>query len=283
MSKLIIALGVLGVSMSSILVRFSDASSFFLAFYRMLFASVILLPLLLIRHRQEIKNIDIKSVLLAAVSGLFLGLHFTFYFEAVRHTSVAAATVLVDTEVFFVAVGGFLLIHETVGKKELIGIFVAFAGSCIIALGDAGQSSMMLRGDLMALAGAAAQAAYTLLGKKCRTRMSTTLYTGIVYGCAAVFLAVEMGLFRVSFTAAAPKNYLIALGLTIMCTFLGHSIFNWGLKYEKATFVSIMKLMEPLMASFMALALFAEVPSIITILGGITVIGGIAYYIRTSA
>ena len=119
-------------------------------------------------------------------SGAFLGLHFTLYFESLRDTSVAAAVALVDTEVFFVALAMLLLFRETISRGGWLGIGATFAGSLLIAMADAGGGSDLLRGDLLALGGAAAMAVYTMIGKVCRQRISTTVYTLFVYAAAAV-------------------------------------------------------------------------------------------------
>ena len=59
MKKLIILLGVVGVSMSSLLVRWSQAPSLTLVVYRMGFASVLLIPWVLLRQREELRHLTI--------------------------------------------------------------------------------------------------------------------------------------------------------------------------------------------------------------------------------
>ena len=70
-------------------------------------------------------------------------------------------------------------------------------------------------------------------------------------------------------------NLWIALGLAIFCTLLGHSIFSWGLKYEKASFVSAVKLLEPVFASILGFVFLREIPSLYTAVGAVLIIVGI--------
>ena len=77
------------------------------------------------------------------------------------------------------------------------------------------------------------------------------------------------------------KNLLVAFGLALMCTLLGHSIFSWGLKYEKASFVSTAKLLEPIFASVLGILLFREIPSVTSVAGGAVVITGIILCVRS--
>ena len=279
MKKLIILAGAIGLSFSAIFARLSNANSLALAFYRMFFAVLFLLPVTLWKHRDELKTITAKQWLLCAISGIFLGFHFTCFFVSLDYTTIASTTVLVDTEVFFVALLGWLFAKEKITVHGITGILLAFAGSIIIAMGDAGKSPNMILGDIIALVGAVFIAIHVRMGKLCRTNISTTVYTTIIYFFAALCMGVEMLVKRIPFTGYDGYNYLLAFGLTVFCTFLGHSIFNWGLKYEKATFISMAKLLEPVFASVMGVVLFKEMVAGRTVMGCFLVIAGIIYYI----
>lgn len=278
MKKLIIVLGVVGASLSAILVRFSDAPSTVLVFYRMFFAVLLLLPAFIKNGVSECKNLAKKNMVLCAVSGLFLGLHFSFYFESLKHTSIASSVVLVDTEVFFVAIGGLIFLRERISKIGWICILVTFIGSVIVALGD--MAGGALYGDILALLGAVCVGIYTLIGRLMRKSMSTTAYTWIVYLVAAIVVLIVSTLSSNPVLPISIKNMLIGLGLTLFCTLLGHSIFSWGLKYEKAAFVSTAKLLEPVFASIIGIFAFGEIPPLTSVVGGILIILGIIFLCR---
>ena len=70
--------------------------------------------------------------------------------------------------------------------------------------------------------------------------------------------------------------------MAVFCNLLGHSVFSWGLKYLPASFISTVKLLEPVFASVWALFLFSETPGLLVLLGGTVVILGIALYGRVS-
>ena len=149
MKKLVIILGVLGVSFSAVFVRITDAPSLVLTFYRSLFAAIFLAPALFVKFRPELKKLTKKDVLLCVISGCFLGLHFSAYFESLRFTSIASSVVLVDTEVFFVAFAMLFFFREKISRQGWIGIFLAFAGSVVVAMADAGIGSDILKGDMI--------------------------------------------------------------------------------------------------------------------------------------
>ena len=283
MKKLLIILGVLGVSVSAPLIRLSTAPSMVLVLYRVAFATLLLLPLALAKHREELRSMTLRDAALGFAGGAFLGLHFTCYFEALRHTSIASAVVLVDTEVFFVAFLLLLLFHEKLPKIAWLGIVVTFAGSVIIAASDAGAGENILLGDGLALTGAACMAVYTIIGKTCRQRLSTATYTLLVYFSASVTVLLILLFTGVPVTGYEPINLLTALGMAVFCTLLGHSVFSWGLKYESAAYVATVKLLEPVFASILGILLFREIPTVPVVLGGIVVILGVVVYTRFSA
>ena len=282
MKKLIIILGVIGVSLSAPLVRISTAPAMILAFYRVAMASVILLPYVLVRNREEMKGMTKKDWILAVISGVCLGLHFSLYFESLRYTSIASSVVFVDTEVFFVALIMLMVFKEKIPPLGWAGIMATFLGSVIIALSDSGSGGGALKGDMIALSGAVVVAVYTIIGKVLRQRISTTTYTLLVYIAASVTVLLLLLVTGVPLTGYQPVDYWAALGMAVFCTLLGHSVFSWGLKYESAAFISNSKLLEPVFASLIGIVLFREIPRPAVILGGLIVIGGVFLYTRVS-
>lgn len=276
--KFIVVLGVVGVSFSAIFVKYATAPSVVLAFYRMLFAAVLLFPIILKKHMEELRKLPIKSIGIACVSGFFLALHFTAYFESIRYTSIASSTVLVDTEVFFVALVTIFIFREKISKRGLLGIGFTFVGSVILALSDRSGGSNILYGDLLAVSGALFVSVYTLIGRYLRKSMTTTLYTFIVYGFSALTLVIICAVSGTAVTGYGNMNYLWGLLLTLCCTFFGHSVFSWGLKYVPAAFISTAKLGEPVFATILGILLFGQMPKPMQIIGGVIIIAGLYIY-----
>lgn len=277
-----IVVGVLGISLSAVIVKFSTAPSLVTALYRLLWTAGLMTPFVLGNRgfRTELLNVSKKTVFLCAVSGILLALHFTTWFESLNHTSVASSTVIVCTESIWVALGSFFLLKERISKKAALGIAITFSGSLLIALSDYGKGGSHLSGDALALFAAIVVAGYTLLGGIVRVSTSTTVYTYIVYCfCALALLAAAL------FTGTPIRGYgngplVVGLLLAVFSTLLGHSIFSWCLKYMSAAFVSSSKLCEPVAASLFAMLLFGEVPKPLQILGGIVILAGVIYYSR---
>lgn len=282
MKKLVIVLGTVSISLSAIFARMASAPSIILVFYRMLFACVLLLPVVFVKCRDELKRLQRKDIFLCACSGLFLGMHFTLYFESLKYTSIAASVVFVNLEVFFVALFLFFMYREKIPVKGILGIGAAFLGTVLIAVTDMGSGSNVVFGDILAFGGSFCVAVYTLIGRSCRTHISTSVYTCFVYGFACLTVGIAALISGTPFSGYEPVNYGLALGMTIFCTFFGHSVYSWGLKYLNASYITTIKLLEPVFASILGLLIFREIPGAFVIIGGAVVIGGIIYYTRNA-
>ena len=282
MKRLAVLLGVAGVSLSAVFVRWSTAPSLILVLYRVGMAAALLAPYTLLRHREELRALARREVLLCLASGAFLGLHFAAYFESLRWTSIASSVVLVDTEVLFVALGTVLVLRQRLSGRAWLAVALAFGGSVVIAMADTAVGPDAVRGDIIALSGALCMAVYTMIGAVCRKNISTTVYTFLVY-CSAALTVLVIALFGgLPLTGYGAENVLTALGMAVFCTLLGHSVFSWGLKYLPPAFISTAKLLEPVFASVWGLALFGERPGLLTLLGGAVIIAGVALYSRTT-
>ena len=188
-----------------------------------------------------------------------------------------------NTHPIFVLAAGYLLYREKVTWKAMSFVVVAVAGSVLLSLGDSVHGANAVAGDLLALAGAVSVAGYMLIGRFVRQRMSATEYVFWVYSTAAVVLAVLVGVSNVRFFPYAPREYLIFLGLAFFCSILGHTVFNWALKYLRTTYVSTAILSEPVYATLMGIVIFSEIPGWITVLGGFVVLLGLFGFTRAEA
>ncbi|MDD3347181.1 DMT family transporter [Oscillibacter sp.] len=282
MKQLIVLLGVVGGSLSSVFVRYSTAPSLILVLYRMAFSVLLLTPTAW-RHRGEFAALPRRTLALCIASGVALGAHFSTFFEAVKTTSIASATVLVDMEVLFVALSTVLLFHRRLSGKAWAAILLAFAGAVAVALADTTGGGGTLWGDALAVLSAMCIGVYTLIGSVCRRTVSTPVYTYLVYGVAgATVLLLALGSGTALFGYAAV-NLWTALGMAVCCTLLGHSIFSWGLKFLPPSFISTMRLLDCVFASLWGLLLFGERPGTMVLLGGAVVILGVVLYSRTAA
>ncbi|MCL6614831.1 MAG: 4-(cytidine 5'-diphospho)-2-C-methyl-D-erythritol kinase [Firmicutes bacterium] len=139
------------------------------------------------------------------------------------------------------------------------------------------------RRDLLALGGAWAISIYWLIGRRLRQRLDLIPYTWSVYGIAGLFLLGGAGFLRADLLPRTPVDLLAFLLLALIPTLAGHSICNWALKELPASTVSTYILGEPIGSTILAAFLLHERPGWRSILGGMMVLAGLAWFFRWEA
>lgn len=273
-----LVIGVTAVSTASTFIRLAQVwvPSLALAAWRLTFASVLIAPFALIFCRKEWRRLGARDWLFVVASGTMLALHFYTWITSLAMTSVAASVVLVSTNPLFVGVLSHFVLGERLSSRMVTGMVIAVLGSAIIGLGDLGQGSHQLVGDLLALAGALTVAVYMLIGRRLRARLSLLGYIFPVYGVAALVLMAMALVVEVPLGGYPSEAWMWLVLLALIPQILGHSSFNWALGHLRATFVSLAVLAEPIGSTLLAWLVLHESPTLMTALGAPLVLAGIA-------
>lgn len=284
-------IAILAVSTASVLIRFSqgDAPSLVIAALRISVASIILAPLALIRYRDELRALNREDFTLAVLSGLFLAVHFASWISSLEYTTVASSVVFVSTGPLWVALASPLFLKEHLSRSALLGLALALLGGTTVGLSDAciwaqgvvcssidtiiGGSAV--RGNFLALIGAWAVTGYLVIGRRLRARVSLIPYIFLVYGIAAIALTILMFAAGQSPIGYRSTTYLWIILLALLPQLIGHSTYNWALRYAPATLVATANLGEPVGSAILAYFILRESPTIFTILGGVLILAGI--------
>ena len=271
-------IGAFSISTSAIFVKFTDAPSAVIAFYRLFFAVVFMTPLFIVKHIRETKQMNKKDWAFAVLSGTLLAFHFILWFESLRYTSVASSVVLVTLQPIFAFVGGFFFFKEKMTMSEWVSALLAILGSVIISWGDFRISGKALYGDMLALIACAMVTGYWLVGQHLRKQFSLITYTYIVYGIASLVLSVYVSLFRYSFLSYNANDWWCFILLAVIPTLFGHSLFNWAMKWVNAAMVSMAILFEPIGAIILAYIWLDEQVYLSQGIGSFFIIIGIGAY-----
>jgi drug/metabolite transporter (DMT)-like permease len=281
--RIVVFIGVFFAATSAVLIKASGAHPLAIAFYRMFFVSILLIPQLGRTGWRRIRAMTRRQIRLCLIGGIFLGFHFATWISSLSFTSVASATVLVNTHPILVMVFGLLFLGERIPWDAVAWMVLALAGSIVLSLGGLQGDSGQLIGNLLAFGGAVSAAGYMLVGRAVRQDIDTRVYTFVVYSISAVVLFIMTLIGRVQLTGYPWFEFAIFVGLAVFPTLLGHSLFNWALKYVKTSLVSTAILGEPIFASVMALFIFSEVPGIYTLIGGPVIIVSIYFFTRAES
>jgi drug/metabolite transporter (DMT)-like permease len=270
---LLLFIGISATSTASIFIKLCDAPALIISAYRMVLASLVLVPF---ACRQKVwKDWRRSEIGWLVLSGIFLSLHFAFWISSLKYTSVASSVVLVNTHPIFVGIGSWIFIKERPGGKLISGICLSILGSVLISFGDRSASEGALLGDGLALLGAMTVSGYFLVGRKMRKGHRLLSYIFPVYSTAGAALVLLAFLFQNPFFGYRPSNYLLFFLLALIPQLIGHTTFNWALKYIPASLVAITILGEPVGSTVLAFFILGEGLTLWKTLGGISIFLGI--------
>ncbi len=278
----------LAASFSSIFIRFaqSEATSLVISAYRLAIAALLVSPILLFRHKEELRTLPRNERRLTLLAGLFLAIHLVAWVTSLEYTTVASSVVLVQTAPLMVAALSPLLLGESISRYLLIGLLIAMVGSLIVGISDAcGVDGCLqlnevlqataIRGDLLALVGAAAGAGYIIVGRRVRQTVSLVPYIGIAYGTAAIALIIASLFQGAPLFGFEPTTYLWLFLLAIFPQLIAHTSYNWALGYVAAAMVALVLLAEPVASGVLALLILDETPTTLRLVGGALILIGI--------
>ncbi|MBS4220905.1 DMT family transporter [Bacillus sp. FJAT-49711] len=271
--------GVLSVSTSAIFVKLSSADAAVIAFYRLLFSVVIMIPIFFPKYMKELFVMNTKDWIFSIIAGVFLAFHFILWFESLNYTTVASSTVLVTLQPLFAFIGTFFLFNERFSAKAIFCGFAAIIGSVIISWGDFQISGSALYGDFLALAACALITAYLLFGQEVRKRISLITYTFTVYFISTVVLFVYVLLSESALYPYPSIDWLYFILLAIIPTLLGHTLFNWSLKWLSTSTISMAILFEPVGAAILAVYILSEKIIWTQITGGLIIIVSVTLFL----
>jgi drug/metabolite transporter (DMT)-like permease len=271
---------VVAISFAGPLVRFSTADALVISAWRLLF-SVGIICIILLARGSFLKGVRLtgREWLLGIGAGLLLAGHFWAWVASIQLTTIASSSVLVSTQPLFVAGLSVAFLKESPSLRQWSGILVAILGAGVIGWGDLALGGKALMGDALALSAGMMSAGYFTIGRSLRKKLDLWAYTGLVYGAAALPLALAVLLTpSVPLTGYSLQNWMVFLGLAAVPMMLGHTGINYSLRYLPAYVANLASLGEPVGATLIAWLLpgIREVPPSQTLLGGALVLMGIA-------
>ncbi|CAN5251949.1 DMT family transporter [soil metagenome] len=272
-----VAVGVLAVSAAAIFIRLADAPALAVAFWRGTLGVLVLLPFALYRRDAFPRG---RALAGGIASGVALGAHFGFWISSLDYTSVAASVVLVCTQPVFVAILAYLVFGERTSPLSFLGILVALAGTVVIS-SDGSVGSATFFGNTLAVIGAMTVAVYVLIGRSLRTTGVGVLpYSIVVYSSAAATLLPAALYSGAPLWGYSGETWFWLGAITMGPQILGHTVFNWALRYVEASIISGTILADPFVSALLAGLILTERPGLPTLLGGVIVLAGLLLLLR---
>lgn len=279
--------GIIAVSLSAVFIRMAQNEgipSLLIAAARLTIAAVLLTVPTWSRHSAHLRSLSRSDLLLAGVSGIFLALHFATWIASLEYVTVLVSVVLVTTSPLWVALLEVAFLRARLGRIVVVGLIIAFCGGLLIGLpspaadttiAPISAGSAPFLGGTLALIGAVAVAIYFIIGRKLRADLPLLPYIWLVYGCAALTLIIVVAFGGIPVTGYSTNGYFWLLMLGLVPQLIGHSAFNYGLRYFPATYISVASQLEPIFSAIMALILFREIPGSVQIIGSLVILAGV--------
>lgn len=274
---ILLFISILAVAISSILIKSSNTPPSVAGMYRLYMTVLLMIPFVPWKTLRSLQ-ITKKDWIIIFLSGVFLGLHFLFWMESLSYTSIASSMVILTLQPLFVMIGSYFLFKERVNILMILCMIAAVFGSIIIAWGDIGVSREALIGDGLSLLGTISLSAYMLAGQKMSHKISTNLYSVIVFSLGGSVMLVYSLINNFSLTDYHASDWTYFFLLAVIPTIFGHFVFNLLLKFIGATTVSVGVIGEPVLAIILAYIFLGETISSSQFIGGMFTIVGMGVY-----
>jgi drug/metabolite transporter (DMT)-like permease len=269
-------LGIAGLSMAGVFYKAATAPPVAMVAWRMLIGTAILAPITFAFTRSSATHAPLRGtdVRWSVAAGALFCVDLVLWAISLRYTSVASAALFVSTQPIFVAAIAATSFGERPTLGSLAGIALGIIGIVIVGAVDLRVSGSALIGDGLALAAALAETAYLLIGRRVRQRVDAPRYALVVYatcaaGCWALLLVsgIPSGL--------SGHDMLLALGVALSATVIGHTLVSLSLGYMPAAVVAVSFLAQPMLAALFALAILHQSIPLTTVVGGLIALAGI--------
>jgi drug/metabolite transporter (DMT)-like permease len=269
---LVLVAGVLW-SIAGLVVRLmNDASEWQILFYRSVFLIVALITYLTARNRGGLMPAFSAAGANAVWAGLFLGLGFASWIFAMTHTTIANALFILASSPLLAALVAKLLLGEAIRRITMACMIVSMLGIALM-VGE-GVVIGTLAGNLMALGASFAFALFTVTLRKGRAVDMTpaVCWAGI---WAMLLAAMMLAITRRGFIISSHDLALCGM-LGFVQVGLGLILFIIGSRHIPAGELTLLSMTEVVLGPVWVWIGVGEVPTRLTIVGGLIVLGAIS-------
>ncbi len=241
------------------------------AFYRVAFATAVLGGALLLRRGPAAPRSALPGLIAA---GVCFGADMALWHTSLVQTSVANATLLVNTTPLWVGAWALAGGAEPLGARLVGGAGLALLGAAVL-LGSDWADGASVRGDGLALAAGLFYAGYLLWMKQLRRGVDAAPAVAVAGVAAAATLALTAWLRGDPFTGFPAHSWWAFAGAACISHLGGVLGIVWALRDLRATFASVALLAQPVGTAALGWWLLGEPLSPLQALGGAAVLLGI--------
>ena len=258
------SLGVLIMSLESLFIKFTSISSFLFSFYMGIFMFISMASTLLFKEKNFVKNAIKSSYVVLIVCATLMAVSNILFISAVKTTTVANVVIIFSTAALFSALFAYLFYKEKITKNIIIASFFMFVGLYIIFNDqlDIGSSE----GNIYALLCTALFSIFFVLLSRYKEmdRVVLTALSGVALSVIAFFFCDDL--------AIDFKTLLIIMAMGLIISPFSRVLIGNGAIYISASEVSLLMIIETIMAPIWVWLFLNEIPSSYTFIGGSIII-----------
>lgn len=275
---LALAFGVVCIGFSAIFVRFAGVPGPVSAFYRILIASIVIVPWWLHRRTKWPSHVDL---VLTLAGGVFFALDLILWNTSVMLTSATNATLLANNAPLWVGIGALVLFRERLSTRYWAGLAIALTGITILVGIGTWMQLRLSRGDMLAIGASFFYAAYLLTAQQARVRIDTSTFTAISVSSSLLLLFGLNLVLGTTMTGYSVNTWGALVGLGLVSHLGGWLSINYALGHLRAARVAVGVLGQAMVTALLSIPLLGESLSVNQIVGGVLVLSGI--YIANQA
>jgi drug/metabolite transporter (DMT)-like permease len=241
--------------------------------YRFLFASLGILPVVLMNHRRlQLTGSELRLLLVSSAFGV--PVQFLLQFHGLALTTVSHASLMVGAMPVLLAAAAALFAGERLDWVGWLALCGSTVGATLIVLGGsrgpAARGEPSLAGDLLVVASLITALAWILLSKKLMQTHSPPVVTAYTILSGTVMLAAwVLGpnlLAPLTHREAQPMPFAhvsptawAALAISgVLCTATTTLLWNWGIHHVPASRAGVFLNIEPALGSWLGVQLLGE-------------------------
>jgi drug/metabolite transporter (DMT)-like permease len=243
-----------------------------LAFYRVFFAWICLVPYCIIKNKLKIER---KQLVTALLAGIVFASDIAVWNISLLKISATVSTLLANLAPVWVGLLSFLILRKRSGLMFWIGTFVAVAGMVVLVGYNHILHLEFNIGIVLALLASFFYATYIMITKNIMGGIDVftfMFYSMLSSGITLLIISAFLGNDLVHFSL---KVWLCFVGMGIICQLIGWLTINYSLRYLESTKVAIALLSQTVFTGLLAGGLLNEHLSVNEIMGSIIVLIGI--------
>ena len=274
-SYVVLAIGVFAIGWSALFVRWSGVPGWTSAFWRMTLAQLVFVPWAVAAWPAGARRPSRAALRDAIIAGVFFAADLALFNTAVMVSSAANATLLGTNAPIFVALGAWLLYRDRPTRAFWAGFAISFAGMIAIVGMDVVRHPHLGLGDAFAVAGAACYAGYLLYVRRSRQEIDALTFSAVSGVAAAVTLLAICLVIGTPLRGYSAQSWWALVGLALVTQVVGHLSVAYALGRLPVSRTSIALLGQAPLTAILAVPLLGERLSVLQVVGGALVLGGI--------